>query len=169
MSVRHPVMVVEDHDGCHTAGGDHEHDGREVSPCKVNTEMCNEKKNVTKKWLTDTAKINALGVGSTYWLAACILHRELCKKILILKVLKLDKMKQFFPRNSNNHAMEVSSSESYKVARSHTERFRKSAIPSMIKMLNDCQRQKKETLKKLDAMPVNHVCFSLYHCDNNKL
>ena len=73
-------MVVEDHDGCHTAGGDHEHDGREVSPCKVNTKMCNEKKKCYKKWLTDTAKINALGVGSTYWLAACILHRELCIK-----------------------------------------------------------------------------------------
>ena len=45
----------------------------------------------------------------------------------------------------------------YKVVRAQTERFRKSAIPSMIKMLNDCQKRKKDTFKKLDAMPVNHV------------
>ena len=95
-------------------------------------------------------------------------REQMCLKFA-KQCLKLDKMKQFFPRNSNSHAMEVRSSEFYKVVRSHTERFRKSAIPSMIKMLNDCQKQKKETLKKLDAMPVNHVCFSLYHCDNNKL
>ena len=31
------------------------------------------------------------------------------------------------------------------------------AIPSMIKMLNDCQKRKKDTFKKLNAMPVNHV------------
>ena len=46
----------------------------------------------------------------------------------------------------------------------HTERFKRSAIPSMIRLLNDCQKKKEETFKKLNAMPVNHVCCSsLYH------
>ena len=84
--------------------------------------------------------------------------------------LKLDKMKKFFIRNKNGHAMEVRGSEFYKVDRYKTERFRKSAIPFMIKMLNDKQRETVETYKKLKAViPVNHVCTSLYHCDNNKL
>ena len=58
--------------------------------------------------------------------------------------------------------------ECYKVVRSQTERFKKSAIPYMIKLLNECQRNKRDTFKKLDIMPVNHVCSSPYHCDNNK-
>ena len=52
--------------------------------------------------------------------------------------------------------------------KTQTERFRKSAIPSMIKTLNDCQRKKRETFKKLDNVPVNHVFYSPYRCDINK-
>ena len=51
--------------------------------------------------------------------------------------------------------MEIRGSEFYKVAKAQTERFRKSAIPSMITMLNDFQKRKKEKFKKLDTMPVN--------------
>ena len=60
-------------------------------------------------------------------------------------------------------------SEVYKVVKAKTERFRKSSVPSMIKMLNDCQRKKKLAFKKLDAVPVNHALFGPYHCDNVKL
>ena len=84
--------------------------------------------------------------------------------------LKLDKMKKFFTRNKSSHAMEVRNSQFYRVDKYKTERFRKSAIPFMIKLLNDKQRETKESFKKLNAIiPVNHVCTSLYHCDNNKL
>ena len=58
--------------------------------------------------------------------------------------------------------MEVRSSEFYKVEKYQTERFKRSAIPSMIRLLNDCQKKKEETFKKLNAMPVNHVCCSLH-------
>ncbi len=61
--------------------------------------------------------------------------------------LKLEEMRQFFPRNKDSHAIKVRCPEFYKVVRSHTERFRKSAMPSMIQMLNSCQKQKKETFK----------------------
>ncbi len=94
---------------------------------------------------------------------------SICRKFA-KQCLKLDKMKQFFPRNKNSHAMEVRSSEFFEVSKFHTERFKRSAIPSMIRLLKDCQKKKEETFKKLNAMPVNHVCCSsLYHCDNNKL
>ena len=54
--------------------------------------------------------------------------------------LKLNKMEGFFPRNKSSHSMEKRSSEFYKVAQVQTERFRRSAIPSMVKMLNDYER-----------------------------
>ena len=95
-------------------------------------------------------------------------REQMCLKFA-KQCLKLEKMNQFFPRNHKSHVMEVRGTEFYKVVKSQTERFRKSAIPSMVKMLNDCQKKKKEIFKKLDAMPVNHVYPSQYHCNNNKL
>ena len=82
--------------------------------------------------------------------------------------LKLDKMKGLFPKKESAHTMQKRSPEYYKVVKSQTERFRNSAIPSMVRMLNDCQRKKRDTFKKLDNMPVNHVLLGPYHCDNNK-
>ena len=71
--------------------------------------------------------------------------------------------------------MKVRGSEFYKVQKYQTERFGKSAIPFMIKLLNDNQKETKESFKKLQKLqkshtvvPVNHVCTSPYHCDNNK-
>ena len=67
-------------------------------------------------------------------------------------------MKQLFPKNENQHLMEKRSPEFYKVVRIQTERLKKSAIPSMLRMLNDYHRKQNETFKKLDAVPVNNVC-----------
>ena len=81
--------------------------------------------------------------------------------------LKLEKMKQLFPKNENLHLMEKRSPEFYKVIRIQTERFRKSAIPSMVKLLNEHEAKKQKQFKKLSTIiPVNYVCNSLYHCDN---
>ena len=71
--------------------------------------------------------------------------------------LKLDRMKKFFTRNKNNHAMEVRSSEFYKVEKYQTERFGKSAIPFMIKMLNDNQKETNESFKKLQKLQKSHT------------
>ncbi len=94
-------------------------------------------------------------------------RNQMCLKFA-KQCLKLNKMKEFFPRNESCHSMEKRSSEFYRVVRVHSERFGKSAIPSMVKLLNDVEKEKKETFKKLNAVPVNHACISLYHCDNNK-
>ena len=57
------------------------------------------------------------------------------------------------PREKNNiivhssfHTMQKRCPEYYKVIKTQTERFRKSAISTihMIKMLNDCQKKKRE-------------------------
>ena len=83
--------------------------------------------------------------------------------------LKLGKMKQFFGKNDSEHSMQKRDSNAFKVVRAQTERLRKSAIPSMIKMLNSYESGKRKLLKQLDlSVPVNHGFASPYHCDNNK-
>ena len=94
-------------------------------------------------------------------------RKQMCLKFA-KQCLKLDKMKGLFPKNRSFHTMQKRSPEHYKVVKAQTERFGNSAIPSMIKMLNDCQRKKSDIFKKLDNMPVNHVHMSPYHCDINK-
>ena len=81
--------------------------------------------------------------------------------------LKLSKMKDLFPKNESDHSMTKRNTDAYKVVRASTERFRKSAIPSMVKLLNEHEAKKQKQFKKLSSiMPVNYVCNSLYHCDN---
>ena len=84
--------------------------------------------------------------------------------------LKLEKMKQLFPKNENQHLMEKRSPEFYKVVRIQTERFCKSAIPSMVKLLNEHEAKKQKQFKKLsNIIPVNYVCNSPHHCDNKNI
>ena len=65
--------------------------------------------------------------------------------------------------------MEKRSSNAFKVIRAHTERFRKSAIPSMVKMLNASESKKRKLFNQLDSfVPVNYGPSRLYHCDNDK-
>ena len=97
-------------------------------------------------------------------------REQMCLKFA-KQCLRLDKMKGLFPKNQSDHAMKKRNTEFYKVVKANTERFKKSSIPAMIRLLNDYQRKKKDTFHKLDAMiamPVNSVSSSQYHCDNNK-
>ena len=94
-------------------------------------------------------------------------RKQMCLKFA-KQCIKLDKMKGLFPKNKSFHTMQKRAPEHYKVVRAQTERFGNSAIPAMIRMLNDCQRKKSDVFKKLDNMPVNHVSMSPYHCDINK-
>ena len=73
-------------------------------------------------------------------------REQMCLKFA-KQCLKLDKMKQLFPRNESQHLMEKRCPEFYKVVKMQTERFRKSAIPSMLRMLNGCHRKQNETFK----------------------
>ena len=67
-------------------------------------------------------------------------REQMCLKFA-KQCLKLDKMKQFFPRNKNGHVMSIRSSEFFKVPKCQTERFKRSAIPSMIRLLKECERR----------------------------
>merc|ERR1712074_74924 len=94
-------------------------------------------------------------------------RKQMCLKFA-KECLKLDKMKMLFHRNESSHSMLKRNPEFYKVVKTQTERFRKSAIPTMIRMLNSCQKRKNEILKRINTMPVKNVLPSPYHCDNNK-
>ena len=50
--------------------------------------------------------------------------------------------------------------EVYRIRRANTERFRKSAIINMQKMLNNEASKKREIMKKIsNYMPVNYDCM----------
>ncbi len=84
--------------------------------------------------------------------------------------LKLSKMKDLFPKYESGHPMQKRNSCVYQGVRSFTERFRKSAIPSMLKMLNDYEAEKHKKFKQLDSIvPVNYVCNGPHHCDNKNI
>ena len=93
-------------------------------------------------------------------------REQMCLKFA-KQCLKLEKKKQLFPKNEGQHLMEKRCPEFYNVVRMQTERFRKSAIPSMLRMLNACHKKQNETFKKMNAVPVNNVCPSPYHCDRS--
>ena len=93
----------------------------------------------------------------------------MCQKFF-KQCLKLDKMRGLFPRRKSDHMMKKRNPEVFDTVLSHTERFRKSAIPYMIRKLNDCQTERNKLFKKLvSIVPVNHGSSSPYHCGNEKL
>ena len=60
------------------------------------------------------------------------------------------------------------SCEKYIVKKAKTERYRKSAIPSMQRLLNQAEKEKSEIFKRIDdTVPVNYDCMLYsYHCEN---
>ena len=94
---------------------------------------------------------------------------QMCLKFA-KQCLKLDKMRGLFPRRKSDHLMEKRNPDYFDTVVTHTERFRKSAIPCMIRKLNDYQSEKNKLFKKLvSIVPVNHGCPSPYHCGKEKL
>ena len=62
-----------------------------------------------------------------------------------------------FPKNLNKHRMEKRSGEKFLVNKAFTERYRRSAIPNMQRLLNNSEKEKMEILKKIEnSVPVNY-------------
>ena len=60
------------------------------------------------------------------------------------KCIQSEKTEKLFPLKKIIHAMEVRYGEKFEVQNAHTERFKKSAIPSMQRMLNDSNLRKRK-------------------------
>ena len=81
-----------------------------------------------------------------------IQRRDLLCLKFAKKSLKVENFKHLFLINSNEHSMKTRGNNLYKVNSGFSERYRKSAIPAMQKILN---RDTKEQLKALKKLKMN--------------
>ena len=82
-------------------------------------------------------------------------RQKICLKFA-QQCLKNDKLRDMFPRSKSGHVMRKRNAEKFIVTKALTERFRKSAIPSMQRLLNKNDKEKKEIFKVIDStVPVN--------------
>ena len=65
------------------------------------------------------------------------------------KSLKLENFSKLFPLNHTKHLMKKRDHEKYVVTSANTERYRRSAIPFLQRLLNDDYRKQKKDLKSL--------------------
>ena len=84
-------------------------------------------------------------------------REQLCLKFA-KSCLKIEKFKKYFPLNSKLHAMPTRHSEKYAVNKKSSERYAKSALPNMIRLLNDSDRKKNELFRSVSSynVPMNY-------------
>ena len=84
-------------------------------------------------------------------------RQSLCVKFA-KKCLETKKFKNWFPLNRKVHQMEKRNSEKYLVTKSFTERHKRSALPSMRRILNEKEEKKQKTMKQISwtSVPVNN-------------
>ena len=79
---------------------------------------------------------------------------ELCLKFA-KKCLRIEKFKQHFPLNNKKHCMSMRSSEKFELGRFGSTRYKKSAIPYLISLLNRYESKKSDILSKI-SVPMNY-------------
>ena len=73
-------------------------------------------------------------------------RQKICLKFA-QQCLRNEKLRDMFPRNLSDHMMKKRNAEKFIVTKALTERFRKSAIPSMQRLLNNDDKEKKKMFK----------------------
>ena len=86
---------------------------------------------------------------------------EMRREKLCLKFAKQcfrhDKLKELFPRHEKTHDMKKKNCEKFVVKKAMTERYRKSAVLSMQRLLNQSEKEKSKIFKRInDIVPVNY-------------
>ena len=88
-------------------------------------------------------------------------RQKICLKFA-QQCLRNEKMRDMFPRNLSDHMMKKRNAEKFIVTKALTERFRKSAIPSMQRLLNNDDKEKKKMFKIIDnTIPVNYGIYGI--------
>ena len=82
--------------------------------------------------------------------------------------LRIEKFKGFFPVNNKVHKMSTRNNEKFALTKGSSSRYANSAIPSMIRMLNDYELKKAKVLQTISycSMPMNYDSSKSYHCVN---
>ena len=93
----------------------------------------------------------------------CLLERkfpELFKTHPTFSCVKHEKLSDLFPKNKQEHSMNKRGKELFLVKMAKNERFKKSSIISMQKLLNnEASKQKKIMTRISNHMPVNYDCM----------
>ena len=83
-------------------------------------------------------------------------RQKICLKFA-QQCLRNEKMRDMFQRNKSDHTMQKRNTEKFTVKKGVTERFRKSAIPSMQRLLNKDDKRKRDIFKIIEnSVPVNY-------------
>ena len=83
-------------------------------------------------------------------------REKLCLKFA-KQCLRHDKLKELFPRHERIHDMEKRNCEKFVVKKAMTERYRKSAVLNMQRLLNQSEKEKSKIFKRIDdIVPVNY-------------
>ena len=82
-------------------------------------------------------------------------RQKICLKFA-QQCLRNEKLRDMFPKSKSDHKMTKRNREKI-VTKAITERFRKSAIPSMQRLLNKDDKRKRDIFKIIESsVPVNH-------------
>ena len=83
-------------------------------------------------------------------------RQNICLKFA-KQCIRNEKLRNIFPRNYSSHSMEKRSGEKFVVKKALTERYKRSAIPNMQRLLNKNEREKMEIFRKIrNVVPVNY-------------
>ena len=67
------------------------------------------------------------------------------------KCIKTDNVKKWFPLENSNHKMKTRNKQKFKINKQNTERYKKSAIPYMRKLLNHEYQEKRKMIEGIDV------------------
>ena len=67
------------------------------------------------------------------------------------KCIKTDNVKKWFPFENSNHKMKTRNKQKFKINKQNTERYKKSAIPYMRKLLNHEYQEKRKMIEGIDV------------------
>ena len=71
--------------------------------------------------------------------------------------LRHEKLKDMFPKKIQNHQMKKRNGQRYVVEKTLTERYKRSSIPSMQRLLNKSEKERSEMMKIIkNTVPVNY-------------
>ena len=84
-------------------------------------------------------------------------RREKSALMFAKKSVMNESFANFFPKQPKGHIMRTRYSDRYKVNKAHTERYRRSAIPYLQRLLIDDHQRQKKILKTL--LQVNNDVF----------
>ena len=83
---------------------------------------------------------------------------NLCLKFA-KKCLRIENFKKLFPHKKTKHDMKKRNVEKFLINNIVTERYKRSAIPAMKKMLNEEELKLKRAIQNIDIVP-RELCFS---------